>query len=405
MDSNFEMFIGFAIVFLLLMMAFGAIGGFVTLMHFLLTTPMRRAERARLFLDLIELALDRGQPVEEGLLFISERRGKIMGGGFHSLAACLQKGMRLADAIAAVPRLLPPQVVAMLKAGQGIGDIRKVLPACRQMLKDSVSQTRGAMSYAVVLAFVITPVLLFMFGFISIMVLPKVVAISQAIGAPCPLGLVLLTGYRAEILFVQSAMLILVWLAAFLYISSPRSMWNPSDSGPKSWFAALLYASGPRVFVWVPFLDRLQCRLPWRFKRMQRDFSAMLAILLDAGMPEPEAVTLAAECTANTVFRQRAELAVANLKIGKKLTEVVQNMDDEGEFRWRLTNACHAHDGFLKALTGWHEALDAKAFQREQAAAHAVTTALVLFNGVFVGAVVTSVFMFLVSVINTGLLW
>jgi type II secretory pathway component PulF len=289
--------------------------------------------------------------------------------------------MRLADAIAAVPRLLPPQVVAMLKAGQGIGDIRKVLPACRQMLKDSVSQTRGAMSYAVVLAFVITPVLLFMFGFISIMVLPKVVAISQAIGAPCPLGLVLLTGYRAEILFVQSAMLILVWLAAFLYVSSPR------------------------VFVWVPFLDRLQCRLPWRFKRMQRDFSAMLAILLDAGMPEPEAVTLAAECTANTVFRKRAELAVANLKIGKKLTEVVQSMDDEGEFRWRLTNACHAHDGFLKALTGWHEALDAKAFQQEQAAAHAVTTALVLFNGVFVGAVVTSVFMFLVSVINTGLLW
>ena len=39
------------------------------------------------------------------------------------------------------------------------------------------------------------------------------------------------------------------------------------------------------------------CRLPWRRKRFQRDFSAMLAVLLDAEVPETEAVGLAAEAT------------------------------------------------------------------------------------------------------------
>jgi len=62
----------------------------------------------------------------------------------------------------------------------------------------------------------------------------------------------------------------------------------------------VFYVTGPRAETWFPVLQRVRFRLPWQLKRMQRDFSVMLAILLDAGMPEPEAVSLAADCTANT---------------------------------------------------------------------------------------------------------
>ena len=93
------------------------------------------------------------------------------------------------------------------------------------------------------------------------------------------------------------------------------------------------------------------------------------------------------------------------LQQGETLTAAVQRMDDSGEFRWRLTNAFHGSGGFLRALAGWHEWLDAKALQQEQAAAHVFTTALVLWSGLFVGVVVVSVFMFLVSVIDAGVLW
>ena len=131
----------------------------------------------------------------------------------------------------------------------------------------------------------------------------------------------------------------------------------------------------------------------------------MLAILLDAGVPEPEALTLAADCTANNIFRQRAAQARDALRQGVKLTDAVQMMDDSGEFQWRLMHALHAGGGFFKAIAGWNEALDAKAFQQEQATAQIVTTSLVVLNGILVGFIVVSVFSVLISIINAGVLW
>lgn len=171
------------------------------------------------------------------------------------------------------------------------------------------------------------------------------------------------------------------------------------------WSVELVYIGGPRVRVWFPILEKLDYRLPWRRRRMQRDFSTMLAVLLDAGVPEPAALTLAADCSANSVFRRRAAQAVEALRLGMKLPDAVQRLDDHGEFRWRLRNALGAPGGFMRALAGWHESLDARAFQQEQAAAHVITTSLVLWSGLFVGAIIVSVFTFLVSFINMGVLW
>ena len=125
---------------------------------------MRRAERARLFLDLLDSTIKQGKPLEETLISASQSRDLSLGARFHLLAAWLEQNLRFSDALAKVPRLLPPQITAMLMAGQKIGDLRKVLPACRQLLKDGVSQTRGAINYLVILTFVITPLSAFVFS-------------------------------------------------------------------------------------------------------------------------------------------------------------------------------------------------------------------------------------------------
>ncbi len=138
---------------------------------------------------------------------------------------------------------------------------------------------------------------------------------------------------------------------------------------------------------------------------MQRDFATMLALLLDAGVPEQRALVLAAEASNNSLFIKRARLAAEQISAGTKLTDAVRTLDDSGEFHWRLTNAIHGRDGFLAALRGWFEALDAKAFQQEQAAAQTLTTALVLWNGFVVGAFVISVFDLLTNMIEEGVLW
>jgi type II secretory pathway component PulF len=360
---------------------FAVCAGLLLLSHFVLTLPMRRAERARLFLDLLESAIKQGRPIEETLISLAHSNDMSMGRHFHELASRLEHGMSLENALAATPRFLPPQVTAMLKAGRQIGDLRKVLPACRQLLKDGVSQTRGAINYLVILTLVITPLGAWVFGAVQTIILPKFEDISVSTGGGNITGIAFLSDHAAALLTIQIGLLLLLWHAAFLYIGGPRVVYSAAIS---DWF---------------------HFHLPWRRKRLQRDFSTLLAILLDSGVPEPEAVALAADGTANTIFQQRADRVIGKLRQGVKLTEAVQSLDESGEFSWRLANAVHGQGGFLQALAGWHESLDAKAFQQEQAAAHGITSALVLWSGLIVGTVAISVFTFLVSITGSAVLW
>ena len=61
------------------------------------------------------------------------------------------------EALEKVPRLLPPQITAILNVGGRIGNIKKVLPAGRLLLRDSVSYVRGAHNYLILVAFAISP--------------------------------------------------------------------------------------------------------------------------------------------------------------------------------------------------------------------------------------------------------
>ena len=120
---------------------------------------MRRAERARLFLDLLEGALKRGQSVEAMILSIAQSRDRTLGVRFHLLAAHIEGGLRFAAALEKVPRFLPPQISAMLRVGEKLGDLRRTLPACREILRDRPAAVRSAMHYMILV------VLRFLAGF------------------------------------------------------------------------------------------------------------------------------------------------------------------------------------------------------------------------------------------------
>ena len=86
-----------------------------------------------------------------------------------------------------------------------------------------------------------------------------------------------------------------------------------------------------------------------------------------------------------------------------KLDDAVRRFDDTGEFHWRLANAVHARGGFLDALRGWHEALDAKAFQQEETATHTITSGLVILNGLVVALIATAMFGILIAILKGAL--
>jgi type II secretory pathway component PulF len=356
--------------------------------YFLITLPLRRAERARFFLDLLELGLNDGRTPERAIADVATTADKALGASFLWLGDHIRRGMRLSNALELVPRLLPPQIRAMLITGERIGDVRKVLPACRLLLGDSVSQVRGALNYVLIMAFLITPFTIIIPLVLRVKVLPSYVAVFEGMteGNVLPAFTRLIFGTSGFFTLIQMAVLVLVWAALATYVGGPRL---------HSWLQEQIPGAGDRILSWFP----------WRLKRLQRDFSAMLAVLLDAEVPEPEAVTLAANCTDNAVVRKRAAKVEKLLAGGTKLPEAIRAMDDSGELRWRLANALQRRGGFLRALTGWHEALDARAFQLEQTAAQVITTSMVLLNGLIVACIVFAIFLALVQILNGATLW
>lgn len=361
----------------------------IYLVYLLITLPMRRNERAKLFIDLLELGLKENQTPESVIISAASSNDNSLTVRFHLLAAHLQKGTRLSTALDKVPRFLPPQIVGMLTAGERIGSVAKVLPACRRIIGDSVSQVRGALNYILILGLVVSPAAIVIPIMLNVMVIPKFKEVFSGMleGSQLPAFTQLVLGASHDMLLVQGAVILATWFLLFAYIGGPRV---------HRWFDSLVLRGVPD---WIHF------HLPWRRKRLQRDFSAMLAILLDAQVPESDAVALAAESVANSVIYRRSEIIRAELARGVKLPEAIRAIDDAGELRWRMANALRRGRGFLNALNGWHEALDSKAFQQEQAAAQITTAALVIFNGIIVAAIVIGLFIPLIALINSAALW
>jgi type II secretory pathway component PulF len=359
----------------------GALFGSILLIHFFFTLPLRRAERARLFLELLEGALKRGMTAEEMIFSVAQSRDQTVGLRFHLLAAYIESGVAFRDALEKVPRFLPPQVSAMLRVGEKLGDIKKILPACHEILRDHPAGVRSAVHYLILVILFFSPVFVSVVMMTTVFVIPKFRDVAAGMGTKVwPL---------TQFVFGHSN-----WLIGFeITISMLMAV------------ATLIYIGGPQFVRWfqfrgLPFVDWAAWRVPWKQKRLQRTFSAMLAVLLDGGVPEAEAVRLAGDSTANEICRRRAQRVIAALGKGMKLDDAIRMFDDAGEFRWRLTNSTHAHGGFLNALRGWHEALDAKAFQQEEATAHIVTTGLVVLNGALVALIATAMFGMLIMILK-----
>jgi type II secretory pathway component PulF len=358
-------------------------GAFSVLIHYLLSLPMRRRDRALFFLDLMETVLQRGQPVEQAILSAAENHDCAIGVRFYMVAAHIEGGAKLGEALEKVPRFLPPQVTAILRAGEKLGDLKRVLPACREVLRIAPDTVRSTMYYMMAILLLFAPAACLIICLLSVMVIPKFKEVAGGAGVTIwPL---------TQFVFANTFWLVAFEVVVFLALLS----------------VAVIYIGGPGLVRWfqfrsVPIVDWITWRVPWKQKKLQRTFSAMLAVLLDGGVPEGEAVRLAGDSTANEICRRRAQRVIAALEKGVKLDDAVRGFDDSGEFHWRLTNATHAHGGFLSALRGWHESLDAQAFQQEEATAHAVASGLVIINGVLVGLIATATFGVLIAILRAA---
>ncbi len=347
--------------------------------------PLRRRERVQLMLDLIETGLTQGRTPEQTMVEVANLRGHALGHRLPRLAGCVQRGLRLSDALAQVRGILPPAVVATLKVGEQFGDIRPVLPICRAMGGELSAKAAAVQRYASAWPLLLSLGGAFIVWFLGLVILPKFreILLDLTEGAPLPL----LTAWVFDHLSVS---VVLTALPAAGVVALALS-----DSWLSRWLGRLTR----------PWADELAYRIPWRRWRLQRDFSAALAVMLDGGMPEAAAVTHAAQCTDNRVIITRAQQVVAQLREGAALTTALRALADAEELHWRLANAARGPTGFTAALAGWHAGLAAKAFQAEQAAAQLFITGLILLNGLAVGLIVVAVFRVLTTITTELALW
>lgn len=362
------------------------------------TIPLRRASATRFLLDVIGAALKQGADLAGAIRACEGSKCDIRPSFLGSVASRLESGEPITEALRARGSPVPDRITEMLRAGEKSGDLGAVLPACRRALDDTVSNAHSGHSYLALLpALLYLPVAVFV-----PFILAGLPGLQPAFGGDLRRGYL---GRLGEVAADCGADV------------EATIAWSRSATFAWALVAAVFW--GLVLLVWVGkcrrrpvsllglgrVAGRLQWRLPWSRRRMQRDFSAVLAILLDTGMREQEAIALASRCTGNLIFEQRAAGSARRLERGEPLAEALGSLDASGELEWRLTNAARSKAGFGAALAGWHDALEAKAFQQEQAASHLLTTGFVLLNGALICSIAFGVFGIMIRILEEALLW
>ncbi|MBL9172457.1 MAG: type II secretion system F family protein [Verrucomicrobiales bacterium] len=369
---------GFGTAILLLSLAYA--------FYFLQTLPWRRRERAAILMDLMESGVSAGGPLEQHLIAASATRDRLLPVRAHLLAAHLESGITFAEALARTPRLLPPPVQRLFELGSRHGILARLLPACRTALNEP-PQSGWIVAQQVALSLLLAALqCAAILGLLRIAVLPKFRQIlADLSGGTSPLNETLISaaGWISAANFAVCGLLAL-WMFARI-------------GGPRVFGMSLLRNS--RMF------DSLVRIVPWRRTRMRRDFAAALASLLDAGVPEREALIEAGQIPGSPWYRDGTARALHCLAHGVSLTNAVREVDDAGELRWRLANARHGRTGFRASLQGWLDGLDTRAHAQEFAAAQGLFTFGLLVQGLAVGLAVAGFFGALIHIIDATLLW
>lgn len=343
--------------------------------------PLRRMETARLLLDLIQTSVGNNKDPKESIVAAARTLDPEIAEAFHDIACGLERGETIAQAVKASGLRLPPAFGPILAVGERTGRLKELLPAADRILRDGQKLNHNTTAAVIGLAFVVAPFSLLMLATLRVYVFPKFreIMADMLSGGPPALASWAFDP-DSQWLNIHLLLMLLIWGSVMVYVATSQG-----------------YLSGT-------IADRVNLLIPWRRRRMQRDFSTTLAVLLDAGLDEAESVRLAADASGNQSFRERAGLIIENLSRGMPLPEAVQPLDNDGQFRWRIANAADAANGFTNALAGWQEDLDARAFFQEQAMTHGLAAFLVVWNGVVVGGIAFCVFQFLVHTLNL-LLW
>lgn len=340
---------------------------------------LTRREQLQFFAEVVPL-VRAGIPLVEALEELAAHAGAR---AVRELALALESEVRaggsLAEAMAAHAESFPPEIRAIVQAGEASGELAKAFAQAQAQLDWSeriATQVRQASLYPAIVLAVVGAFIALLLGF----VVPRFAQVLNTLGVALPLPTRLLIGAGA---FVQH-----FWLAGLLALIG----------------AVLLWRALRRVPALAEGRDRLKLRLPLvgpihhtlAAARLSRHASA----LLRAGVPLMDVLALLPELVGNAAFASALQRVAARVAEGTPLSEALARepvfpsllvrMTRLGESTGRLDEA------LAEAARTWEE--DA-ALRIKRLFALAEPALTLLLVGI-VGVVALALFLPLVSVMG-----
>lgn len=229
--------------------------------------------------------LEAGISVLEALEIVGEESAsEVMREVIADMRATIQRGASFSDAVAAHPEAFPAYYCAMVRSAEYTGHLDEVLHQLATYLERDITarrEVRSALTYPTLVFVVAVAAMIVM----SVFVLPKFSGMYRSLGADMPLPTRLLLGstdFLTGSWHLIAASILVVALVAHLTIGGSRGK-----------------ARRDRLAMRLPVVGRL-----FHLISIER-FCRVLAALAKAGVPLPEAITMSADSTNNTVFQAR----------------------------------------------------------------------------------------------------
>lgn len=224
----------------------------------------------------------------------------------EEISAQVEAGRTLHDAFAKHPEVFNKVYLSLIAAGEASGTLDVSLARlAKQQEKDAnmISKIRGAMTYPIIVLFVIIVVVVFM----MVQVVPQVENLYNDLGEPLPTMTQVMVNISNFVVNYWWVILLVIGFLAWFFVQFKRT-----DMGAKAW---------AKFKMNVPLFKGLFLRL------YNARFARTAQMLLSAGVPMLEAMGIAGEAVNNIVFEDQINQASTMVRSGKPLSTALKGRE------------------------------------------------------------------------------
>lgn len=237
-----------------------------------------------------------GLPLERGLREVGRDVGGGLSAAMTSLAARMDRGASLAEAMAAEGEKFPPVYRAVVEAGLRAGRLPIALESLASFVRNYAA-ARSAIGLALWYPLVVLALAYSLFLLMVLFVVPRFLLMFESLRVRIPWSLRLLASLEeTAVYWAFSLPLVLILLAIWWAWTGRASSLRPGRSSS--------------LLAWFPWMRSMVVQFEYA------NFAQLLAILVEHQVPYPEAIALAAEASGDPGLSKAGRAVAAAVERG-----------------------------------------------------------------------------------------